>query len=351
MSTRNTGRRELEPDADSGGGFGDFAELDEAQLVGTQGVDVTFDRRAADWLAQENYERLTAKVSLYKFDHPTTGEAKALVDTWENEIPEQHEVGLAHGSGRYLLLVTFPQGEKQTRGIRGWRFRLHANYDALRAEHLRAQAAINPQAPGLVYGARGPMGPQSDPLTQGLDAVAKLVGVLAPLLVAQKGGGSAPDMQGMLAMYKGMGDIMKASARENVEFFADMQRQVLGLPAPQPEGEDVKEEGVLEKLMPLLAEWVPVMLGQGPKAQATAATVRALPLFKQVVKSKGEVARIVQYLDGAYGPAQTDTLLARLHVSRPQANNAAAAVAVPQRRVRPVKVSPQAAAAAASVVG
>jgi len=335
-------RVDMEPDLHDGATDADFVELSEEQLIGMQGIDVTFDRRAAEWLAQENYEQQTAKVYLYKFDDPKTGNAKALVDSWENEIPEQHEIGLQHGSGRYLLMITIPGGEKQKRGIRGWRFRLHPHYDELRAAYMREQAMIAPQGP-YPFPARGGNGQQADPLSAGLDAVGKLVGVLAPLLTARQQDNGGGNMAGlMMQMYKGMGDVMKASARENVEFYGDLQRQIAGLPAPSEEGEDMEEKGMLERVIPLLAEYVPVMLGKGPGAKATAATVRQLPMFKQVVKSKAELTRIVSYMDQKYGPEQTDTLLARLHVTRPKGAKVPLSERVrprPMRRARTVEAT------------
>lgn len=327
-------RADVEPDIHEKATDADFVELTEEELIGMQGIDVTFDRRAAEWLAQENYEQQTAKVYLYKFDDPKTGNNKALVDSWENEIPEQHDIGLQHGSGRYLLMITIPGGEKQKRGIRGWRFRLHPHYDELRANYMREQAMIAPQGP-YPFPARGGNGQQADPLSAGLDAVGKLVGVLAPLLTARQqdnGGGNIAAM--MMQMYKGMGDVMKASARENVEFYGDLQRQIAGLPAPKEEGEDMEDKGILERLIPLLAEYVPVILGKGPQANVTAATVRSLPMFKQVVKSKAELTRIVSYMDQNYGAEQTDTLLARLHVTRPKGAKVPLSERVKPRPVR-----------------
>lgn len=305
---------------------GDAQELsyEELQGLGVMGVDSGFDRKLADWIAKANFEHLTVTVTLYKFDNADGGDAKQQCGQWENNIPDPHQIGLTYGAGRYLILTTFPRGQKQQRGIKGYRIRLHPHYDKLQQEHAAKAAGFGPGGyPPMMHHV---VPPSKNPMTEGLDAVAKLVGIIAPLLI-QKNSGGGDIGAFMLNSYKSMSQLLKESTMENIRNMNEAAR--LALADKAEEGENLsgatEEPNTLERLAPLLAEYVPILLGQGKGATATVTALKQLPQYKKLLRNKSELDKVIDHLDKTLGTAKTDRLLAKLKVTRPRKQ-----IAVPQ---------------------
>ena len=305
---------------------GDTVELSETQ------IEQPYHDRLRVWLDQENLEKLQVTSTLYKFENPVTGEEKAQCGSWVGDVPDAHTVGLTYGSGRYSLLVTTPPGKNQARKIKGYRFKIHPYYDDLRRQAAQGSlpgGMAGASAQFLPYNARPGNGGQSESptsaLSAGLGAVKELIAVIAPLMAARASGpsGGGPDArlmgEVMGDVYRNMGQVMADNVRNTQKLLTDLRRGDFGAGEEQ-EGQEVEDEGksVLEQLKPLLAEFVPLLLGKGPAAKVTAATVRNLPQFRQAISDKGELRRIVEYLDKSLGADKSNALLGRLKVTRPK---------------------------------
>lgn len=300
--------------------------------------EVTFDRKLRDWLSKENYENLSATVTLYKFDNPATGTEKAQCGQWSNEIPDSHTIGLTYGSGRYLVLVTTPEGAKQAKAIKGYRFRLHTYYDELRRQAIAAGSMpLLPGASGsAAYSAPAGIrpGPAGGSLEGGLSLVREVLGIIMPILEV-RGRGAAPVDDMLMGQYSAMSKMLNKNLMDNHQMLLEMKRnEVLGAdPAGIDEVDDEEKPSIIEQLSPLIQKFLPLLLGNTPAAAATAATVRAIPDFKRIMGNPGEVGRIVAYLDNAIGKDKTDIVLRRLKVNRP--GSAGPRPAAPGPRARP----------------
>lgn len=296
-------------------------ELTGGELQEVTALEPEFDIKLKEWLESANYEQLSAKVVLYKFDNPSSGNDKAVCGQWINEIPDAHTVGMTYGSGRYLILVTLPRGEKQAKTLRGFRFRIHPHYD-----ELRRQSAMGLLPPSMYYGniagghACGANAPKevsispASSLQESLGLVATIIKMLEPMIKPQNNGA---DMGAILAgTYETMNKVMQRQAIEQVGLLSDLTRRAAQLPLENEE-EQEEEGGIWEQLKPLIGEIVPKLLSKGPTSTATATMIKALPQFKKVVREKVELKRLIGHLDKSIGTEKTSQVLKKLKIPHP----------------------------------
>jgi hypothetical protein len=295
-------------------------EVAEGDQLGAQ-----LDTAIIDWLERANAGEATPKLYLYKFDNPNDGKGKKLISRWENsEVPDEHGIGLMFGSGKYLMIATLPGLKKNN--VKAWTFAIHPYYDELRRNQ---QIAGNPPTvqgfptiPTPLKVFTEPQPAQPNPTEMGLRMVREVIQMLSPLL-AQPKSGNTVDNAGALMMqnYQMMQEVLKGNLVSNTKLYADMAKMARdGVPPADDTDEDEDEpeaQSIIEKIMPMLQEWLPVLLGEGPKARAAVATVKALPQFQELKGNPGELSRVVAYLDKTEGKEKADKLLKRLKVNRP----------------------------------
>jgi len=298
---------------------GDPQGLEEIRETNESTEELSFQDKLHGWVAREQYDLTSAQCHLYRFDHPTSGEDKALCAKWSNQIPDPHDVGLIYGSGRYLLLVTLPKTDKGIRPIKGYRFRLHPRYDDL-AERAKAAGTV-PNLGGVTGGsvtgfqppATAP-GPVADPLKY----MAEVIKLISPLITVRP---QAADPSAMISeTYKTMSGIMRQNLLDTQEMIGEVQRRRLtesGV-ADFDEGEDEEEPGIVEQIAPLLEKYVPMLLGRGVASAAVRETVKGLPVFKKLVRDNRELSRVIAFLDKSQGNDKTDAVLKALKINRPK---------------------------------
>jgi hypothetical protein len=288
-----------------------IGEVDDGDL---STLDVTVDAKVKEWLELHNLERLKTTVRLYRFQHPETGEDKSIAGQWEGDFPDAHSIGLMYGSGRYLLLISTPQGKNQKRLIRGYRFRIHPYYDELRRSGQGVNAQAWPMAQAVpVPAIRERPAAVPDPVA----ALMPIVEVLRLVLPLVKGNGDNLQIgRVMTANFEAVNELMKRQAMQTQDYVFDMLQRQAELPTTE---EKERPPGLLETLLPYIERFVPMLLGGGPKAEAVAGLVRALPEFERLVSQQTEVAKIISYLDKALpgGVADTDRILSSLQIQRP----------------------------------
>lgn len=299
---------------------GDVSEVSAEELAKSDGVEI--DRQLREWVSRENPESLTVLTYVYRYDNPTTGESKQLCDRVEGDIPDPHTIGQTYGSGRYMLMVSIPQGVNQDRAVKALRFRLHPRYDDMRRAATAAAAGASGAVPAALPVAA--VAPASG-LREGLEVVGMVLNMLRPLLESQRP--AVPDMSKLLeGQYDMMASVLKRSLADSQELIGEVQRARL---EGQPREEDGGEEsGFMDRIMPLVDRFLPVLLGGGAAGKAAAAAVSAMPEVKRVMENTGELRRVVTWLDKRQGREKTDRVLAALRVRRPH-NGASVRARVP----------------------
>jgi hypothetical protein len=302
---------------------------EEKELTAAEAAEYqdTLDAKLRTWVEATRYENTQSTCTLYRFDHPTTGEDKSQCNQWTDEIPDAHTIGITYGPGRYLLLVTVPRsvinGKPGPRAIKGYRFRIHPYYD-----ELRRRASQDAGYPVMGYGPRpgagaGPMPAGMDAMSQGLGMVREVLQIVSPLLRAKEGSGDMAAM--MMRNYSMMNDVMRKNMIESQELMADSIRSRPAGPVQDRmpddgagDDDDPPQPTLIEQITPLLNTFVPLILGKGPAGTVAVEAVKAMPQFQQMTADSGELRKLVSHLDKTIGKEKVDGLLKRLKVTRPK---------------------------------
>ena len=296
----------------------------------------SFDIKLRGWIDRVEYENKETQLYLYKFEGNT--ELKVFCGKWTNEIPEEHTVGLTFGSGKYVVIATIPELYKKNKkaGIKTIRFKIHSHYDTLRAQNPTGNfsgVGFNPAFVGM--GSRGVVSENKSPqnvgngnsITENAFAMLEKMMTLFMPLIAQKQA-SSPDPFGMFKM---VGDVMKQSTRDNALFLRELTEKRLlpdngdinnmpSYPEKEPEPAPEKEENIIEKLLPMVEKFLPLLMSQSPRAQLASqgviAMAKAAPQFQKVVKDRTELNKLIAFLDSKYTSKKVDVMLKKLGVTR-----------------------------------
>jgi hypothetical protein len=84
----------------------------------------------------------------------------------------------------------------------------------------------------------------------------------------------------------------------------------------ETETEVDEKPSIIDQFGPIIQQWLPLLLGGGPKAAAAGAIVQTVPQVQQIMKDKFQLRKIIAYLDQSNGPDKTDKLLAALKIQR-----------------------------------
>jgi len=309
-------------------------ELSQADLDRETGSQ--FDAALSEWIEKENFTNDESIATLYKHDNPKGGREKVQVWEWHNEIPSAHSIGLQFGSGRYTILFKIPK----KKAIRGYTFRLSEYYDEMR----RTQSAGNNQ-PGTMpqyYPVSG--GKSQATENNGIEASLNVIelifiGMVMPLMarVSEQKPASQqlPDFSGLaMQNYQNMMTLAKTNALEMARMGRMLTDKTITA-SLEGENEDMTDETetnrpptILEQIMPLVNQFLPMLLNNNPAASAAVNVVKAMPQYKELAANPAQLAEVVNYLDKSKGKAATTKILKKLNIPRPVENRTHAA-AVP----------------------
>jgi hypothetical protein len=292
----------------------------ESDLIG---LDTPFNEDIKEWLALHNIENLSPTVYLYRLPASNMYNMKqrALVGKFSDRIPDDHEIGMTYGAGKYEMIILIPKGDKQPKGMNSRKIHIDAYY-----EELRRQEAIKNNPSGQI-----PMTPQViiPPQNNNADVLAmfeKVIGLLMPFIsqaFAQKENPAASMMQSYVMMNK----IMQNQALETQNLLTDMTRKNMNLPQPpaqdESEGTVVEQpKGFLDSIIgllnsPVIANVLGLLTKNDAQAKLTAATVKTIPEVKQILVDPLKLRESIRYLDVKLGYNETNTILKNLKVARP----------------------------------
>ena len=298
-------------------------ELDEEREAPVGG-DVEFDSNLDSFLSEHNAEQLPVRITLFRYKNQfgTESGPRTQIDEWQNFIPTWHEIGLKHGSGRYIININIPKGRKQ-RKLNATRSRvLDAHYDALKQEaQNRAYMGGTVGPPPAGQPARG--GGQD----QSLVIIERLMALFTPILTALLSRQNTPMDPGaqMVSIYGAMNQLFKRQAEENMQLLNAVTRDRVDGGFDTEDIEEADGSGVaetqpstLQQIMPFIQQVAGMLLGGGVKATAARTMVQSAPGFKEVLKNPGEMKKIISYLDKQYGPDKTTAMLKSLKICRPK---------------------------------
>lgn len=253
-------------------------------------------------LAQHNASRAT--FYLYRIVRGKKAQLSKYFS--ENDIPDEHEVGLKWGSGDYDLVMTAPPLRTNGKSIiSSYLFTLDSYYDELRMEMQNRNPAYRMQQ----------FQPQDSnrSMVEAITLLQTLISTLAPLFRPTE---TAPDIQKLFSSnYDVLSKVMRQSMENSVDLMTDYQRKVLMLKEKRDD-DGVDEEGIIEKLIPYIKDWLPMLIGGGAPARQVGEIARKTAMFKEISKNKKIVNKLIEYLDKEKGETATDSVLSSLGLKR-----------------------------------
>jgi hypothetical protein len=319
MADRKATSADLEDE--TGDGQIELSQADLDRETGSQ-----FDAALSEWIEKENFTNDESIATLYKHDNPKGGREKVQVWEWHNEIPSAHSIGLQFGSGRYTILFKIPK----KKAIRGYTFRLSEYYDEMR----RAQNVTGTQAAGTMptyYPVSG--GKSQATENNGIEASLNVIerifsGMVMPLMARvsqqQPAAPQMPDFSGLaMQNYQNMMTLAKTNALEMARMGRMLTDKTINA-SIEGEGDDMTDEPeanrpptILEQIMPLVNQFLPMLLNNNPAASAAVNVVKAMPQYKELAANPAQLAEVVNYLDKSKGKAATTKILKKLNIPRP----------------------------------
>jgi hypothetical protein len=279
-------------------------ELDEKDII----VNLSYVDRINDFMQRNDLLESGPVYYLYKFDNASSGESKAFLSKFtDTDPPDEDFIGKTFGSGRYMIVVAIPISDKAPKGfMRAYRIKIHAYYDTLRKE-----VAVPPVAPTIIH-------QSGSSLAETIELIKTLVTAIAPLMAPKN---DSSDFSTMLYRnYEITSKVLEKNMLENVKNNSELQRKMLSMGNGEDMGNGTQveedEPGLIEKLSPLLMEWLPSLIGNNTQAKAVQQMVKTAPQFKQIISNKKEFKALVSYLDQERGKEITDKILTNLKLKR-----------------------------------
>ena len=267
-------------------------------------VDPSYLARINSFLAMSKADVSEATCYLYKYDNYTSGEAKSILHKYEGgDIPDSDEVGKQWGSGRFLLVLGIPASGGRKALMRAYKFRINPVYDLQRTGSPVQQVSHDSGKNGMA------------------ESFTMLQGLLAMLIPLFQRPSESPDMSKILmGNYDLFGGLMKKQMMENIELMNDYQRKLQlvreGAEMKNDEEGEDQAETIIDQIKPLLAEWLPKLIGGGKEAKVVSKIVRDTRMFKEIAKNQNMVRALISFIDKEKGRDEADKVLASLGMQR-----------------------------------
>lgn len=281
-----------------------FKELDPSD------IHAGYDTSVQDWLLRNGLRKKDYVLRVYRFGGAGDNERTA-VGKYIDHIPDEDEIGLKYGSGRYECILQVSDKDGQRR-VTSSRFLVDSIYDEIRQEEKIKKAQQMQQLPVPINGTH-----QFDNM---IESMSKFMAVIFPLINAGRANIETPDVSAiMMKNYENMNSVIKRSILDNQQLINDVQRGNMGLPETM---EDLKETtglmGLITTIGPLIEKVLPLILGGGAKPKIAATLIKSAPQYAQVIKDKKLLHGLIQWIEKKHGKEVSGKLLASLKLKRPR---------------------------------
>lgn len=283
-------------------------ELIDHDLLTSENLPKTADVYLKNWLARSEIDDNFFQCTLYKFEKGT-GASKEFIDQWEDQILTEHEIGLRHGGGRYLLFIN-AKGRDGKNKVGSKKLKIHSRYDELSRRHKMGLIALSgnstenqnviPQNNGI------------ESITMSLNIMKELMSMFLPLLNAGSAQRTDPfDMTKMMSnMFNSVNSVMKQNLLDNSQFYNDMQRELYNMDSVVESDNEISGvQGFINSVAPLLEAFLPSILGGGKPAQKTVSQVKNLPIYNKLVQSQQHVQALTKFIEAKHGKQAVDKVV------------------------------------------
>ena len=269
------------------------------------------------------------KLTLYKYENEKTGTDRIFAGYFVgDEIPNTHEIGLLHGSGRYKVQIDQPKGTAESEEQISCTIKIHAIYDEYKArndEEKRkkelARINLSLQNAGTPAGSTGGV----DIASQSFLMVKEILALILPVFKESNKTQAAPrqeNAQDLLSSYATMQKILKNNLFETAETFREYNRRyhiqeeqdIEDVDEPPQQTE--REPGILETIIKLIEPFFGLIAQKSQAGKIAAASLKAAPQFLEVLHDPVLCRTIVQYFDKTKGREKSDIALRNIGIDR-----------------------------------
>lgn len=264
-------------------------------------------------------------VTLYKYDRDH-GDMKTYCEKWVGQIPNEDQIGRVYGGGRFCLILQVTDHKGKTRGTTR-KFKLHKRYDRFLNN---VQSNENSAFPVISLGGTHGGNEGGNQLQDAVNLVRVMMSTFLPLMkmvtppqqqIAAPGENTGSMAEMMKDNYKAMNEVMKESMLDNSQFFNDMKRRNVGLPElTEDENETTGVMGMINNILPVLEQVLPLITTRGAQGMQAVKTIQNMPQYKDVIKDKGTIKRLYQFIEKKHGTETALKVLKKFKLKHPDAN-------------------------------
>jgi hypothetical protein len=279
---------------------------------------ISFRDRASDWYLTDTEKRYP-KLYLYKFESEIS-DKKFCCERFDCEpFPDEHDVGLKYGSGKYLACYVLPKTKNSIAKTNAWRFRTGLHYDEMIREQGKFKNNYTPniQLQPVVQQ------PQISNLKPFLDLIQTFLPIIQPFINSNSNNSnSVLETQKLLSQlqienYKNTNSLIQDITKENMKVVNEL---IVSKAADNTNFDiDSGNETVdlLAQYLPVIQQFIPMLLG--PAGGLVGKTVKAMPEVQKITKDIIQLKRLVEFLDNQpnIGIEQVNKVLQTLKIKRP----------------------------------
>lgn len=263
-----------------------------------------------EWIAETGLSSSGGfKTYLYQITGP---DQRAFVKSFEDFIPTLDEIAALVGPGRFLLMVRGARG-----GMKSVNIRISDLYKGRENAVLPLQQYAAAQSP--MQGIEQALGIVERLFERIVQPVMKQG---ADLRTHESSAAGSPAIgagtDALSKMMQQVNDFALSTAKQSIMQANEIRSMAAAIPtAAQYEDEDDEDEGqeqmsVVDRVIPLIEQFLPVLLGNATTAAAFAPIVRAAPDFVELTKDKEALHDVARYVAVKFGRAALGDMVSRL---------------------------------------
>jgi len=260
----------------------------------------SFGASVQSWMDANSLDVNVANCYLYRIDQ--TGK-RWLTDRYQGSIPDPADVGQKHGPGRYCMNIQV--GRRSTTAS----MNIGPEFAAQVQTGANVLSPVTVQMPPGVH--------PGEQMRETFGLLRELLSIMSPLISAQQKAAPPMDLSAMMSgTMDVLQEVMKKSMRNQMELVADVQRaqMSIGKPATIDEGETAEGPTFVEKWLPLIEKFLPVLTGPAQAAKVTADVIRGTAEYQELVSDRNRLALVVNALEESFGAEKIKKALVRLNI-------------------------------------
>lgn len=253
-------------------------------------------------------------VRVYRYDNDNET-VKTFCGRYTDHAPDEHEIGMDYGSGRYITILQVTDSNGQRRGTTK-KMKIDPSYDELRQQKLlpslQGQNIPMMQGNGLQN--------QNAAMDSTMKMFGMVIAMLQPLLKTNPVSQAPEHMNKLLAEnYKDMNEIMKGVYLDKAQMFSDMARSEAGLTETVQETEESSGLGiVVDSIISVVDKFLPSILQKGEAGRQTVQSFKEMPGYEALKKNRGAVTKLVSFIESKHGSEVAAKVCKKFGIRKPK---------------------------------